>query len=997
MRFFLIQSLLILFGLVLCWPTESSFAQGTTPQKAAQQMTVADGFEVKLVASEPLVRQPVAIDFDGRGRLWVMQYLQYPNPAGLKRVKVDQYTRSKYDRVPKPPPHGPKGADRLTILEDTDGDGHMDHAKDFVNGLNLASGFAFGHRGVFVLQAPYLLFYPDRDHDDIPDSDPEVLVTGFGMDDASAVANSLTFGPDGWLYGCQGSTVTAVIRGIKFVQAIWRYHPVSKKFELFAEGGGNMWGLDFDRHGNLLASTNVGGYAMLHMVQGGYYWKQFNKHGPLRNPFTFGYFDHIPHEKFRGGHVTVGGIIYQGDTFPARMRDKFICANLLSHEIHFHSLSPDGTSFRSKHGGELVKGNDTWFAPSDLTVGPDGAVYFSDWHDKRTAHPNPDANWDRSNGRIFRLQAKGVRSEGHVDLHRMKNSELLGMLRRSNEWYVRAARRELVARGGQSVWPHLQKTIRESPDDQLVLNALWTLASTGGLDEQTAVDSLTHQSEYVRSWTVRLMGDRQEISPRLINKFERMAQADSSAIVRSQLASTATRMPAKHGLAIAHTLLLRNLDGMDAHIPLLLWWVIERHSLSAIDEIEKRFVNAEVWQQPMIRDEILNRLTQRFAAEASPRTLSVCKKLVDSAPSSKEEQSLLSSFDAGLKMISRRRLRKKRLQDRVPTDFKQWLAGKWQKEPANMTLLKLNGRLGNREVAEYAQQVVTNDNAQKKQRIAMFNVLRQFGDASCIEALLPLLDPDQPAWLKEAAMDVLSRYSDDRIVEKLLRVYSSYDNKSRARVRRILFARKSSTKRFLTGIDKGAYHAGDVTLGELKRISSHRDESISGLIIKHWGRINGSTAEQKITEIRRVRFNLRIDGDPKRGHGLFTKYCSTCHQLFGEGKKLGPDLTTANRKDLNYLLESIINPNAFIRKEFVSSVVITTDGRVLTGIVVEDAPDQLVLADNKNKRSIIRREDIEEIHNASTSLMPEDVLKPLKDQELRDLFSYLQSENAIKH
>ena len=222
-------------GVFLALALSASFAcgQGFPPDEAVRRMTLPKGFRASLVAAEPAVRQPVAIDFDERGRLWVMQYLQYPNPAGLKRVKVDRYSRTVYDRVPEPPPRGPRGADRLTILAD---DGKL--GKDFIGGLNLASGFAFGHGGVYVLQVPYLLFYPDRNRDDVPDADPEVLLTGFGMEDAHSVANSLTWGPDGWLYGCQGSTVTANIRGIEFQQGVWRYHPLTKRFELFCEGGG---------------------------------------------------------------------------------------------------------------------------------------------------------------------------------------------------------------------------------------------------------------------------------------------------------------------------------------------------------------------------------------------------------------------------------------------------------------------------------------------------------------------------------------------------------------------------------------------------------------------------------------------------------------------------------------------------------------------------------------------------------------------------------------
>ena len=180
--------------LVLLCSALPAFSQGYSPETAAQKMDVAEGLRVKLFASEPEVRQPSLVKCDERGRLWVIQYLQYPNPAGLKRAKIDRWSRTAYDRVPEPPPDGPRGADRITILEDTDGDGRADQFKDFVSRLNIATGLAFGHGGVFVLQLPYLLFYPDRNRDDVPDSDPEVLLEGFGMQDTQSVANHLTWG-----------------------------------------------------------------------------------------------------------------------------------------------------------------------------------------------------------------------------------------------------------------------------------------------------------------------------------------------------------------------------------------------------------------------------------------------------------------------------------------------------------------------------------------------------------------------------------------------------------------------------------------------------------------------------------------------------------------------------------------------------------------------------------------------------------------------------------
>ena len=192
--------------LVSLWSSQISLAQGLSPAEAVRRMKPAPGFEVQLVASEPDVRQPIFVKFDDRGRLWTIQYLQYPNPAGLKRVKVDRWSRTVYDKIPEPPPKGPRGADKITVLIDNDHDGQADDTKDVITGLNLCTGLEFGHGGLFVLQVPYLLFYPDKNGDDVPDADPEVLLSGFGMEDAQSFANHLTWGPDGWLYGLNGST-----------------------------------------------------------------------------------------------------------------------------------------------------------------------------------------------------------------------------------------------------------------------------------------------------------------------------------------------------------------------------------------------------------------------------------------------------------------------------------------------------------------------------------------------------------------------------------------------------------------------------------------------------------------------------------------------------------------------------------------------------------------------------------------------------------------------
>src|SRR5262245_55783374 len=385
------------------------------PADARKTLQIAPGLDVTLVAHEPMVRQPVCITFDDRGRLWVLQYLQYPNPNGLNPVEVDQYLRTKYDRVPDPPPKGPKGADSIIVLKDPDADGRYRKSKEVISGLNLASGMALGYGGIFVVQSPYLLFYRFKPGTDDMDGDPEVLLKGFGMEDAHAFANSLTWGPDGWLYGAQGSTVTANIRGIAFQEGSWRYHPRTREFELFAEGGGNTWGIDFDRYGRLFAGGNTT-EPLCHHVQGGYYIKGFGKHGPLHNPYSFGYFNPVKHRGFLGSALTGGFVIYRGGLFPERFNDAVIYPNLRANAMRVSRLEPDGSTFATQFQEDFITSTDRWFRPVKSLVGPDGALYVADWYDYNISHTDPKdrSKWyqpSRDTGRIWRVAPPGFVSQ----------------------------------------------------------------------------------------------------------------------------------------------------------------------------------------------------------------------------------------------------------------------------------------------------------------------------------------------------------------------------------------------------------------------------------------------------------------------------------------------------------------------------------------------------------------------------------------------------------
>ena len=501
-------------------PSRPTSPPALAPAEAKKSFQVARGLEFELVAIEPTVQQPLSITFDDRGRLWVLQYLQYPIPNGLKAVEVDQYLRTKYDRVPEPPPEGPKGSDRIIILEDPDGDGVYQKARNFVSGLDLASGMALGYDGLYVVQPPYLLFYADKNHDDVPDGDPEVLLKGFGMEDAHAFANSLTWGPDGWLYGAQGSTVTASIRGIEFQQGVWRYHPKTRQFELFAEGGGNTWGIDFDRHGQLFAGGNTS-QPLCHHVQGGYYIKGFDKHGPLHNPYTFGYINPVQHHGFLGSGLTGGFVIYQGGLFPERFKDAVIYSNLRANAMRVSRLEPVGSTFTTAYQEDFVVSTDRWFRPVKSLVGPDGALYIADWYDYNIAHSNPKdrSKWyipSRDTGRIWRVKPEGTtpRADVRFPLSKLSSDELVDLLAHPNEWTTREARRILMERRDPTVCPRLETMVLNEKDPKLALEALWALYVSGGFRDDLALELLDHPVDHVRAWTVRLLGDRRQIDDR---------------------------------------------------------------------------------------------------------------------------------------------------------------------------------------------------------------------------------------------------------------------------------------------------------------------------------------------------------------------------------------------------------------------------------------------------------------------------------------------------
>jgi len=1006
-RVVVLQSLVFCF---CCFFT--SFAEGLGPQDSLKLMEVADGFEVSLVASEPEIRQPISITFDERGRMWIIQYLQYPTPAGLKPIIVDNYLRTKYDRVPEPPPRGPKGADRITICElDPDGKRAIKF-KDFVNGLNLCSGLALGHGGAFVLQPPYLLFYADKDRNDVPDGDPEVLLTGFGMEDAHAVANSLTWGPDGWLYGAQGSTVTAHIRGREFQQGIWRYHPVTKEFELFAEGGGNTWGLDFDENGEILAGTNFDD-KMLHQVQGAYYVKNFGKHGALHNPYSYGYFGHVPYTGYRGRHISCGGIVYQGGSFPAAFHGAYVFANVLDHAVYWASLRPDGSSFTARFGGALLKTDDELFRPVDCETGPDGAIYIADWCDKRASHVDPLDTWDRSNGRIYRVQSRNhsssepklpnQRTPG-FDLHNLSSDQLVDLLSASNSWFVRQAQRLLAERRDQNVLPRLRKNISDnasrrsrkageadSRDLQVALQSLWALYVSGGFNEKFARELLTHPNENVRAWTVRLLGDSHKVSAATQQGLVATARSDCSPIVRAQLACSVKRLRGEDALPIISALLRHDQDSKDQHIPLLLWWALEDKAIAYRAQVIQMCTLADFWRHAITRDFILDRLARRYADEGGNIGFGACAQLLQLAPDAVAAHAVLQGME---KSLAGRKL------ENAPDALQQWFVKTWPEYTQDPAYLRLGLRLGNESSRQAVLTILSKEAPRTLMSESLIEVLGETEHPDDAPLLLTILNRSESEKVRDAALGALQHFPKSQVGEGLLEIYPRLSKHLQQRALNMLCSRPQWATLLVKSIEDGRIDAKEVTLDRLKQMTALQNPDLNRSLEKRFGRIQANSPQEKLSNINRLRLVLNPSGVVGRsakgnlddGKKVFQSVCAVCHKLFGEGNSIGPDLTSADRKNTDFLLTQIVDPSAYIRPEYVAYQAQLKDETVIDGLMIESSPSAVTLLDRNNERHVLARAQIRELKESAVSLMPEGLLEALPAQSVMDLFSYLEAD-----
>jgi putative heme-binding domain-containing protein len=982
----------------------------TPAEEALKNFRHPDDLALDLILSEPDIHQPVYINFDHRGRLWVVQYNQYPYPEGLKITSIDNHLRAQFDKLPEPPPDGTKGADKITFFEDTDGDGTYDKATDAITGLNIATSVTLGRGKVWVLSPPYLLAYPDPDGDGIPDGSPSVELKGFGLEDTHAVANSLRWGPDGWLYGAQGSTTTAnisssVSKNVAFQgQGIWRYHPETEVFELFAEGGGNnAFHVEIDEKGRIYSGSN-GVDRGPYYKQGAYYVKSWGKHGPLTNPYAFGYLPNMVHkgEKIRFTHALVK---YEGGNLPARYNGDMIAINPLQSFVQLSRFEPTGSSFNNIDEERILKTNDHWFRPVNIKVGPDGGVYMADWYDSRLSHVDPRDTWHKSSGRIYRLRNKnGIDQVQPFDLSTYSNEQLIDLLSHENKWFRQQALRQFGDRKDKSVIPHLMPLLK-SEAGQTSLEALWAINLSGGLNEEVAIIALQHKDPFVRMWGVRLIGDDKKVSEKLSEELVELASKEPHPEVRSQLASTAKRLPGEHAISIIESLLENHEDSADPDIPLQIWWAMEAKAESDREGILAIFEDNDLWKQPTVQGVLLERIMQRYSMAGGQENYAACARLLNMAPSAEQGRILVTGLQEGL--------RGKEIAT-LPANLLQALEP-YQKEFGEGPLA-LALRQGKKEAIEKAFSIMADQKAPLGERLSYIRIMGEINEPESVPVLLKIMESNSSSGaLKQAALKSLQHYDDPEIGVRVARAYpgsirADVDVRSEALA---LFATRAEWAReLIDGIDLNKQVAmekkeaestnvartnlitkEDVPEQIVRQLKLLGDPAIDDAVERLWPEIRLASSAEKSQRLTRISKALKSGaGDPAAGQPIFAARCGSCHRLFENGGDIGPELTGYDRRNVSNLLLNTVDPNADIREGYVNYHVTTTDGRTLAGTITARSSEAITLQPMGGEAIMLSTNEISNMQAQPTSMMPERLLDGLTDQQIRDIFAYITKD-----
>ncbi len=956
---------------------EGREAKFLNAEEAVAAMTVTDGFAVNAYASEPMITQPMAFCWDDRGRMWIAENRDYESRGG-------GFSNS--------------GDSRILILEDTNRDGVADSRKVFLDGIPFPAAIAVGFDGLWLGAPPNLLFVPDRDRDDVADRDGiEVRLTGWGIRDRHETLNSFHWGPDGWLYGCQGFATPSRVgkpkgkgrlykhrepfpKKIEFADepvdingGVWRYHPTKDRFEVVAHGFSNPWGIDFDANGQLFITACVIPH-LWHVIPGGIYHRQGGRHF---SPYVYSDIRTIADHRHRSAHG--GARVYLSDAFPEKYHGRLFMANIHEHAVLTDILEPRGSGFVGRHGDDFLLANNAQWIGFSTEIGPEGAVYVLDWHDADICGKDV---LQKDTGRVYRIvpaESKAVDWPGRYDdLNTKSDTDLAQVQGRRSAWHARRARLLLQGRATKRTIDSqaveiLRGMLAARDGFSYRLRAMWALHVIGALSTEALTEALADPDPYIRAWAIQLLCEDHSPPRPALDRFVAVARGDDSAVVRLYLAAALQRVATDDRWPIASALVAHGEDANDHNIPKMIWFGVEPLVAGSPARAVRLALASKI---PLVARHIARRLADAGEFGAVVAAL---------GDASGAQRDLLRGLRDGLD---------RRYDVVAPAEWPaayERLRSSAEPEVRRLSV-DLAQQFGDNAAAEARLATLRDATKGPEERRRALRALAQQRLPALRSQLLSLLDD---AAIRRDAIRALAVFDEERYADALLERYATFDADEKLEAVQTLASRSRSGWKLTQVIRSGAIPRRDVPAyiaRQLRRV-------VGSGFVEVWGPVEALPAEQA-SRLAKYRALLTEDAirtaDASRGRVVFEKTCAPCHLLYGNGGRVGPDLTGANRTDLTYVLGNVITPSEVIQDDYRMVLVFTHEGRLYSGILADENERQIKLWVAGEPEPVpIAKSDIASRELDEVSMMPEGLLDSLSDREVLDLVAYLRETEQV--
>lgn len=961
------------------------------PPEALKTFRLQAGFEIELVAAEPLIRDPVAIAFDEWGRMYVVEYPEF-NEYSFKGK--------------------PKRSGAVKLLEDGNHDGRFDKSTLFLSEVAFPTAVACYDGGVFVGAAPDLLYCKDTDGDGRADVRERVL-TGFARDFAGGgLLNSFHWGLDNQIHIAtsfaggelrradrpEDEAVSIRSRGVLL-------DPRTREFDLTS--GGGQHGMGVNSWGRKFLCSNVNPIQLL-MYDGRYVARNrffsppaasldINGEGRLAELHRVSPLEPWRVERSRavaasrpedegarpGGLFTSasGVTIYRGDAWPAAYRGNLFVGEVANNLVYRAKLEADGVGFvarRADRGAEFLASTDVWFRPVQFANAPDGNLYVVDMYreliEGAAFVPNRvldslDASSGTNRGRIYRIVSKpAFRSKERQTRPsllpgKMPRKDLVALLEHSNGWHRDTAARLLFERRETRAVTSLGRLAADSKAPLGRLHAMYALDGFGQLTANEVMSRLGDADPRVRSHAIKLSEPIAKENSEIRDKLYSMVK-DVELPVRYQLAFSlgACRPSVRRSEALAQLLIS---DGDERWMQT----AVQSSLAQGAGDLLLLLAGNPKFRSSDHGRAFMQSLARQIGAGNRNSELALLLKSLELITDAETgaHQAIVRGLFSGANETIRQQLRNTETGD----------------------LKAVLSRLD-----RDARRIAASREAKEEERVDAVLTLANsdFGDKSLRRLFAELLQLGQSLSVQSAALRTLATFDDPEVPRLLLARWRSFSPALRTQAMETMFARTDWTIAVLEAIDKKTISRADVSKTRLTILQGHRDPRVKRISRQ----LLESATDDRRNVVEAYQAALRLDGDVDRGKQVFKKSCSVCHRRDALGNRVGADLVGINRRSAETILDNILDPNREFKPKFASYVLVTTDGRRITGMIVAETANSIRLARPDGTVADVLRIHVENLRHTGLSFMPEGLEKQIDVPEMADLLAFLTSLHAAK-